>query len=248
MKIKIILFIFIILSLALGYIWIIKFVNPSDILTDEESKSSIDNESPNLASQSISPKTIPLPASYQIHNVPFEPQAPFANWDHLHDEACEEASLIIVNYYLTNQGLNASIMEDQIQKITSWEIDNWQVPDKDLTVAELKIIAENFYHLNPEIKKINELNDIKKQISSGHIVIVPAAGRLLGNPNFRSPGPIYHMLVVTGYTPSGFITNDVGTKRGLNFQYKNDIFFSAIHDWSGSSDTINSGEKLMLVF
>jgi hypothetical protein len=33
--------------------------------------------------------------SYQITNVPFVSQAPFANWDQLHDEACEEASVII---------------------------------------------------------------------------------------------------------------------------------------------------------
>ena len=35
--------------------------------------------------------------------VPFTSQAPYAIWDELHNEACEEAALITVNHYLKGE-------------------------------------------------------------------------------------------------------------------------------------------------
>ena len=38
--------------------------------------------------------------------VPFGVQAPNANWDALHEEACEEASLIMMAHFLKNTGIS----------------------------------------------------------------------------------------------------------------------------------------------
>jgi len=189
-----------------------------------------------------------IPKVYKIDNVPFVPQAPYANWDELHDAACEEASLIIAYYYLNNKSLSADVMENEIQKMVTWEIKNWG-GHYDLTASETADLGKSFYNLdNIRVKNINSLSDIKKEISQNHLVIVPAAGRLLGNPNYRSPGPVYHMLVVTGYNEDQIITNDIGTRRGENYAYANSILFNAIHDWVGSPDNIESGDKVMMVF
>jgi hypothetical protein len=69
---------------------------------------------------------------------------------------------------------------------------------------------------------------------SGKLVIIPAAGRLLGNPNFSGQGPIYHMLVVRGFDnkTGEFITNDPGTRKGEGYRYKYSVLINAIHDWS----------------
>jgi len=76
----------------------------------------------------------------------------------------------------------------------------------------------------------------------------------LGNPYFRTPGPIYHMLVVKGYDEDEFITNDVGTKRGDGFRYKYDRLISAIHDWDHQSaeggmtdEEIARGRRVLIV-
>ena len=89
---------------------------------------------------------------------------------------------------------------------------------------------------------------IKKEISENHPVILPTAGRLLGNPYFRQPGPIYHMVVAIGYSGNTIIVQDVGTRRGENYKYNENILFNAIHDWTGVPENINSGPKNMLVF
>ncbi|KKR45570.1 MAG: hypothetical protein UT82_C0026G0013, partial [Parcubacteria group bacterium GW2011_GWB1_40_14] len=90
------------------------------------------------------------------------------------------------------------------------------------------------------------VDTIKRELAAGNPIIVPAAGRELGNPYFTSPGPLYHMLVIRGYTSDDkFITNDPGTRRGEEYTYKFDILMNAIHDWNGG-DVIN-GKKVIIV-
>ncbi|HBO60378.1 TPA: hypothetical protein DD449_01680 [Candidatus Berkelbacteria bacterium] len=188
-----------------------------------------------------------IPKEYLIRNVPFISQAPFANWDELHDEACEEASLVIIDYYLSGKDLNADLAEKEIKEQVNWEL-NFFGSHRDLNTNEVVTLAENYYNMhNLTVKKINSIDDIKKEISQNHLVIVPAAGRDLKNPNYRSPGPIYHMLVVSGYDENHFITQDVGTKRGQNYIYDEDVLFDAIHDWTGTGDTIESGAKNTII-
>jgi hypothetical protein len=87
--------------------------------------------------------------------------------------------------------------------------------------------------------------DIKKELAKGNPVIVPTAGRQLHNPNFRQPGPIYHMLVVKGYEGDNFITMDVGTRNGYNYVYGQKVLFHAIADWQ--NDAPNQSAKTMVV-
>jgi len=89
------------------------------------------------------------------------------------------------------------------------------------------------------------VEDIKRQLVAGRPVIVPSAGRLLGNPFYNQPGPIYHMLVLRGYTKTKFITNDPGTRRGEGYQYSFDVVMQAMRDWN-NGDVLN-GRKVVLV-
>ena len=214
------------------------------------------NESPAYASElrtgrrvtssstSPAPQSSSVPASVLI-DVPFATQAPLANWDALHEEACEEASLILVQHYLNGQMITPQEMEDAIQSLITWETSHGY--GKDVTIAQLSEVAKQVYGLNGTVIADVSVARIKKEIAAGHPIIIPAAGRMLGNPNFSGLGPPYHMLVITGYDSTNFITNDVGTKRGKDYRYSYDTIINAIHDWKGSNDTIESGAKRMLV-
>lgn len=202
---------------------------------------------------SVAPAASSEPASAQVTSdpksvriaVPFASQAPFANWDALHQEACEEASLILVKRYLNGEGVTPQQMEDEIQMLVKWETDNGYAIDVD--VEELKTIAKEVYGLNGTVITDVSVERIKKELAAGHPIIIPAAGRLLGNPNFTGLGPPYHMLVIIGYDSKNFITNDVGTRKGAGYVYSYDTIINAIHDWNGSVDTIESGRKAVLV-
>jgi hypothetical protein len=79
-------------------------------------------------------------------------------------------------------------------------------------------------------------------------LILPTLGRELQNPNFKNPGPIYHMLVVQGYTKSGeIITNDPGTRKGKDYLYNPEILFNAIGDWDYNIESPNANIKVGII-
>lgn len=179
--------------------------------------------------------------------VPFTTQAPFANWDALHEEACEEASLIMLKYYLDKKPLTPEIAENEIQRMVDFEIRNYG-DYKDSTASEIVKLAEDFYKIT-KLKVIYDFpkEDLKKYLAQGKPVIVPAAGRLLGNPNFTAPGPLYHSLVLIGYNGNTIITNDPGTRNGQDYRYDIDVLYNAIHDFPGKPEDIIQGRKAMIV-
>ena len=78
-----------------------------------------------------------------------------------------------------------------------------------------------------------DAGDIKEELKNGNVVIVPANGRLLNNPFYTPPGPLYHMLLVKGFDDSNqeFITNDPGTNRGESYRYKYEVLENAMADY-----------------
>lgn len=87
---------------------------------------------------------------------------------------------------------------------------------------------------------------IKQALAEGKLVVVPAAGRKLGNPNFSNAGPLYHMLVLTGYTADGqFITNDPGIWQGKGYHYSASVLLDALGDWNDGDP--ENGNKVVLI-
>jgi len=183
--------------------------------------------------------------SIKILPVPFTVQAPYANWDLPYQEACEEASIImLVDFVLGRDDLRLTPEEadERILELVQWETDNGYTID--ITAQEVTQVLNERFGVRAEVVSYS-VDAIKQQINLGKPVILPAAGRLLGNPYFRTPGPLYHMLVVKGYEGDEFITNDPGTRRGENFRYHYSAFDRAVHDWNGGE--VESGEQVMIV-
>lgn len=178
--------------------------------------------------------------------VPFTPQAPTGNWDPPFDEACEEASALMVVRYFQGKGFAST--EDADAAIRAMAQANADLGYPIDTTAEevvtlLKSVAPS---LNSRTLKNPTVEQLKQNLSDGALIIVPAAGRQLGNPYFQNPGPLYHMLVLRGYTKDGyFITNDPGTKRGEQYVYRFDKIMSAMHDWNGGD--VDNGQKIVIV-
>lgn len=196
-----------------------------------------------------------FPISYNLA-VPFQPQAPDANWGLPYQEACEEAALIMASAFFDGQkDLSAPQMDKAIKDLVAWEEKRFGYY-QDTTVDEVATIAREYFDLQAELSYDVSVENIKRQIAANKLVLVPAAGKILPNPYFRAPGPLYHMLVIRGYTPNRFITNDPGTKRGRAFTYRYDDLLNSIHDWprptGGSKQDVSeaemlTGKKVMIV-
>jgi hypothetical protein len=204
---------------------------PVGVVIDKITLENIDLEaSPASTEMEIIPVVVADEEAILELDVDFASQAPFANWDALHQEACEEASMATVAMYFSGQKLDETIMDQEILSLYAWEQKNGYAID--LSASQTADILGEYYGLNARVVTEVTVSRIKEELDMGHLVIAPLAGRLLGNPYFTSPGPIYHMLVIRGYDSDEFITNEVGTKRGDGFRYKYNILINAVHDWN----------------
>lgn len=209
---------------------------------DIQNKKTIEEVTKNLSS---SPKTKPDIQNFKLDSltipkipetaylkVPFICQAPLqtkANWK-FHEESCEEAALLQAYLYETGKTISKEEANSAILQMIDWQKDNFG-SHHDLYAQDMKKFIIGYYKLkDSEIKIIENasIEDIKKEISFGHPVIVPITGDILNNPYYPYPG--YHMLTVIGYTKNRIITNDNGTRRGADFSYDTDIFEKAMKD------------------
>ena len=189
--------------------------------------------------------------------VPFVPQAPFGDWSLPYQEACEETSAILVDKYYKNEQITPEIVNEEILKLVDWQQKRFGYYFHTTVKETATILKEYFGYKRVDVLRNVGMDDIKEHVLAGRPVIAPFAGRLLGNPYYTQPGPIYHMLVIKGVTKDGdFITNDVGTKRGQNYVYDDEVLYNALHDaptgsdgWSGvnTEEYIKTGQKAIIV-
>ncbi|MDI6778504.1 MAG: C39 family peptidase [Patescibacteria group bacterium] len=186
-----------------------------------------------------------IPEKYLLQ-IPFYSQAPLSKWDAFHEDMCEEASVLNATLYLEGKKLTKDQFEAELQKMQNAEkkeIGEW----KSTTVAEMKTLIDVYFGgaIKSKIIENPTASQIEAEIAAGHPVVVPLAGRDIGNPNFTPPGPVYHMLAIKGYDAQNFITNDVGTRKGESYTYKKEVIMKNIHDWNDKD--IRLGAKKILI-
>lgn len=178
--------------------------------------------------------------------VPFTSQAPLGIWDEFTEETCEEASFLMVYEYY--QGAP----EGSIDPTTADTYFRAMVATEEGLGFGPSISSTQFISFvqmyNGAVARVVEnpsADDLRALLAAGHPVIIPAFGRNLGNPFFTGEGPLYHMLVLRGYTPTTFIANDPGTRHGENYQYATDVLMNAIGDWDG--DSPDGGSRVIVL-
>ena len=190
--------------------------------------------------------TAKLPAQFNLAG-PFVLQAPTANWDAVHEETCEEAAALTVHYYWQKvKKPTAPQIEAQFTKMIAYE--NRTFGDfKDTTAAQTaKILKDVYGYKRVDVLPMKSINDAKPHVLAGRPVLIPSAGKLLKNPNFKNGGPLYHNLVIRGWLKDGrIITNDPGTRKGEAYVYSASVLWNAIHDWNGGN--VTAGKKVMVV-
>jgi len=214
-------------------------------IVSEETVSRSSEQSPLMSEEKNEAK------SSLLRNVPFTVQAPFGEWsDEVFQNACEEASIVMAEYWLMGKILTKEIAKQEIISLSKFQKKTIGQSIDTSTEDTEKLLREYYGVTTSEAKKDITLIDIKKALTSGALIIIPADGRKLYNPNYKQPGPTTHMLVIIGYDreKKEFITNDSGTRNGKGYRYKEDILFEAIRDYpTGNHLPIKEGKKGMIV-
>lgn len=176
-------------------------------------------------------KTQQIPPA-KIVKVPFTSQAPLGNWsDERNQNGCEEASILMAMKWIRGESFSSpSDVQKEIFEIAKFEEKTFG-NSVDASVEEVGEIFSQYYgHKNFAISRNVTLDVLKSELEKGNLILVPAFGRALKNPNYTQPGPITHMLLLVGYDAQTkeFITNDPGTKRGEGYRYNENILLNAI--------------------
>lgn len=191
-------------------------------------------------------KFFDIPAKINLA-VPWMSQAQNANWDMPYQEACEEASMLMVDGFYEKKERFAPDSADQlILKLVAYE-NKIRGDYKDTDANETaQIIRDYLGYKDVRLIPFKTADEIKNIVGRGYPVIIPFSGKELKNPNFRNGGPLFHMLVVKGYTDDGFfITGDPGTRKGEDYVYPLGRIVEAAHDWNGGD--VANGDKVMIV-
>lgn len=187
-----------------------------------------------------------------LWTVPFTSQAPMAEWnDPVFQDGCEEAVTIMAMSWVRGNDLSKSEARRKIVEIANWQKEKYgEFRDTAAEDTAKRIFEEYYGYDKTEVAVINSYDDIVRELRGGRIVIVPADGQLLYNPNYTAPGPERHNLLVIGYDGESkeFITNDPGTRNGAGYRYKQDVLMAAARDYlSGDKVFIEETVKKMIV-
>ncbi|MDD2224557.1 MAG: C39 family peptidase [Candidatus Shapirobacteria bacterium] len=192
-----------------------------------------------------------LPNKYLIETA-FVQQAPEKNWDQPWQDACEEASLITVDYfYKNNKSITTTENRDAILKMIEFE--NQQGFTHDINIEQMNLVAQKYLGYQTKIIETPTIEDLKKYLIQNIPIVVTGNGKTLykENKHFNSGGPYYHSLVILGYDDNKkqFIVHDVGTKSGAYFKYSYSLLMESIHDFppSGKKEDIDNGPKRVLI-
>lgn len=183
--------------------------------------------------------------SFVMHDIPFIVQAPFGDWGGVFQNACEEASMLMISQMHGPLLLPPIDIKKQITAFVDYE--NQHDIFSSMSVVTVQYLLQLFFSIESHLVENPTLDVMKRQLVDG-VLIAPMSGEILANPQFRRPFPPYHMLVITGYDDAKkeFIVNDPGTKLGENYRYSYATIVNALHDWTGSRETIISGARRLL--
>lgn len=187
-----------------------------------------------------------------VITMPFVSQAPFGNWaDPRQEDGCEEASALMAMRWRERKTLTPTQGLEQILAMSKFEEDTYGTyHDTSAQDTVDRIFSGYFKYGGAYVKYSITKDDILKTLDQGKLVIVPANGQKLANPNYTPPGPLEHMLVIKGYDwkTKEFITNDPGTRRGEGYRYRMDVMMKSIRDYpTGHGEPFTGGEPSAMI-
>jgi hypothetical protein len=219
-----------------------KAVSVAQLQQEHQTQDSVGATPTTGSTSSTSTKNVEPPDELNL-SMTFYPQAPFADWDYPWQEACEEASILLVANTYFDHNWTREQFRDQILDLVDWETREFGDYKHTNVLQNVQILRDKF-GLKTEVMNNPTFGDVQQTLAKGHLIIGFFAGRQLNNPNYKNGGPVYHAFVIKGYkTGEKIIAHDVGTKRGEDFVYPWATLKNAMHDYA---EPIDEGAQRMI--
>lgn len=168
--------------------------------------------------------------------VPHIWEIPDGVWVRPWNNACEEASLMMVEeFYLGRKEENVSGKEikAKLTPLFAWQ-DRVFGSNADSDSKRTARIINEYSSFEAIIKQNPTLEEIKAELDAGHPVISFHYAKGM-NPDhrFRAGGSYYHVMVITGYDDATqeFMLNDSEFQNGLDYRYGYATIMDTLHDF-----------------
>lgn len=169
--------------------------------------------------------------------VPYTSEIPNGSWTKPWNNACEEASIVMVKgYYFGYEATTKQIAMDDMSPLFKIE-DKLFGSNADSDATRTAKLINDYTDFTATIKENPTLDQIKNELTNGRPVIAMLYAKDLSNPNhrWRAGGSYYHVLVLVGFDDktNEFITNDSGDPvTGANYRYKYEAIMTGLHDFN----------------
>ncbi len=144
-------------ALSLGALKIYQFYSQQALLSPRAPQESPWTAKTNAPETPTPPET---PAELNLE-LAFFTQAPYSNWDYPWQEACEEASVLLVANKLLTLDLNTEAYNSELLDIVNWEINRFGAYEH-TTVEQTTEILKERYDLETKIHENPTFEDIQK--------------------------------------------------------------------------------------
>lgn len=172
--------------------------------------------------------------------VPFISQAPGGIWTEPWQNACEEASIAMINAFYSDSAsaLTAEEEREEILKIFDTKEKRFGPSSDESMKTIATIISDSELNWDAYVVDDPTIDQMKAELANQRPIIAPIYARALDNPYYVGEGPDYHVVVIVGYddVTGEFITHDPGTARGEDFRYPYQEFYDAINDFLTTKD------------
>ena len=185
--------------------------------------------------------------------VPYVSEVPDGIWVGSWKNACEEASVTMVNaYYSGQKTVSIAKAKAFMQGLFNVEHKLWGSDANSDAAQTLRLITDNS-DFSGRIVEAPTVDDIKSELDAGRPVIVPLNGFTLGNKHipFLATASGYHMFVLIGYDEAAqqFIANDTGdTIDGPGHRYAYATLMRAIHDYNYADKKTDGPARVIFTY
>jgi hypothetical protein len=185
--------------------------------------------------------------------VPYVSEVPDGRWFGSWKNACEEASITMVQaYYSGQKKVSIGNAKAFMQNLFNIERKAWGSDANSDVARTIKLITDNT-DFNGRQVDAPTVDDIKAELDAGRPIIAPINGFTLANKNipFLASGSGYHMFVIIGYdnATGEFIVNDTGdTIAGPGHRYSYARLMAAMHDYVNATQKTNGPSRAIFTF
>ncbi len=188
-------------------------------------------------------------------DVPYINEAPDNNWTGPWKNACEEASMAMVEkYYLGKSSVPVQEAKVFMSMLFAKQNTIWG-SNADSDAKRTAQLINDYTMANAKIIDNPEIEDIKKELQQKRPVVSMHYGFDLKNkdiPFVPLPrGTSYHMMVIIGYDDETkeFIVNDTGDrKEGKNHRYDYELFMNSLHDFDFTVHKANGPARVIFTY